>query len=240
MLDVAPEVAELLEQVREVALGYEDSQEAFPWGTRSFFREIKGRHFLFAYEQKDHLELLFRVPMQDKVLALSLPFVEVHKSMGSRGWLTARTRNQDELEAVLPMLRLSYVLAKPFRHPEDALPGEKLELIGFLEQVRQVAFTYPDVEEYFPFGDRAFRSRKSQIFLYASEQDESIFVSVRLPSGEREFALTLPNVEIPRYIGHKGWVGVKVGNPDDLSMVLPWIDLSYEENKPKRKSKAKK
>lgn len=240
MLDIAPEVAELLEQVRQVVLDYENTEESFPWGTRSFSRELKGRHFLFAYEQKDHLELLFRVPLQQREAALSLPFVEVHKSMGARGWLTGRLRTQAELETVLPMLRLSYELAKPFRRPEDALPGEKPEILDFLEQVRQVAVTYPDVEEYFPFGDRAFRSRKGQIFLYASEQDELLYVSVRLPFGEREFALTLPNVEIPRYIGHKGWVGVKVGNQEDLNMVLPWIDLSYEENKPKRKSKVKK
>lgn len=240
MLDIAPELAELLEQVRDEVLSYKDTEESFPWGTRSFSRELKGRNFLFIYEQKDHLELIFRVPVQQKEAVLNLPFGEVHKSMGERGWLSARIKTQEELDEIRPMLKVSYEMAKPFRGPADALPGEKVEVLDFLAKVRHKANTFPDVEEYFPFGDRAFRSRKGQIFLYAGEQDEALYVSVRLPFGEREFALSLPNVEVPRYIGHKGWVGVKVRNQDDLNIVLPWIDISYEENKPKRKTKVKK
>ena len=65
-------------------------------------------------------------------------------------------------------------------------------------------------------------------------------MNVRLPFGEREFALTLPNVDIPKYIGHKGWVGIKVSTQDELDLAMPWIQVSYEENKPRRKGKAKK
>jgi predicted DNA-binding protein (MmcQ/YjbR family) len=240
MLVIAPEILDLLEQTRQVALSYADTEENSHWGIRSFIRERKGRNFLFANEQKDHLGLDFRVPLEDKATALALPFVALHKSMGSRGWLTARVRTEDELEAIIPLVRLSYELAKPFRRPEEALPGEAPEVLDFLEQVRRAAFSYEDVEEYFPYGDRAFRSRKGQIFLYASEYDSALYVNVRLPFGEREFALSLPNAEIPKYIGHKGWVGLKASTQDELDMVLPWIDLSYQENKPRRKVKAKK
>jgi predicted DNA-binding protein (MmcQ/YjbR family) len=240
MLNIAPDVLDLCEQVRQVASGYGNTEESFPWGVRTFARDVKSCNFLFITEQKDHLELVFRVPFLEKDAALDLPFVELHKSMASRGWLTARVRTQDELETVLPLVHLSYDLAQPFRRPEEALPGEMPEILDFLEQVRRVAFTYEDVEEYFPFGDRAFRSRKGQIFLYASEQDEALYLKVRLPLGEREFALTLLNVDIPKYIGHKGWVGVLISNQDELDMAIPWINLSYEENRPKRKLKAKK
>jgi predicted DNA-binding protein (MmcQ/YjbR family) len=240
MLVIAPEILDLLEQTRQVALSYPDTDESSHWGIRSFHRELKGRNFLFANEQKDHLGLDFRVPPADKATALALPFVELHKSMSSRGWLTARVRTGDELETIIPLLRLSYELAKPFRRPGEALPGEAPQVLDFLEQVRRAAFCYEDVEEYFPYGDRAFRSRTGQIFLYASEFDSALHLNVRLPFGEREFALSLPNAEIPKYIGNKGWVGLTASTQDELDMVLPWIDLSYEENKPKRKSKVKK
>ena len=97
MLVITPEILDLLEQARQVALSYEDTEEYFPWGTRSYFREIKGRNFLFIYEPKDHVELLFRVPLKDKAAALDLPFVEVHKSMADKGWLTARVRTEAQL-----------------------------------------------------------------------------------------------------------------------------------------------
>ena len=240
MLNVAPEVEELLEQTRQVALEFPLVEETFPWGTRCFRRELKGNSFLFIYTQPDHIELLFKLPKRDKEAALELPYVEVHKSRGDRGWLSAKVKTSEELKKVLPLLQLSYALAKPFRGLADALPGEDVKVLGLLEKVRQVAHKYEDVEEFFPYGDRAFRTRKGQIFLYASESDEWLNINVRLPFGERELALTLPSVEVPRYIGHKGWVAIKVHDQDDLDMVLPWIALSYDENRPKRKPRLKK
>ncbi len=240
MNNVAPEVEELLEQARQAVLQFPETEETFPWGTRTFSREIKGNNFLFIYTQPDHFELLFRLPRREKETALKLPFIEAHKSMGDRGWLSATVKTAGELEKVLPMLRLSYDLAKPFRDPADALPGEDGQILELLEKTRQAAQKYEDVEEFFPFGSRAFRTRKGQIFLYASESEEWLNINVRLPFGEREFALTLPNVEVPKYIGHKGWVAVKIRNHDDLEMALPWIDLSFDENRPKRKARLKK
>ncbi len=240
MLNIAPEILDLLEQTRQTVSGYADVEESSHWGVRSFFREIKGRNFLFVAEQKDHLELAFRAPLKEKETALKQPFVELHKSMDSRGWLTARVRTEAELVAVIPLIQLSYELGKPFRRPDEALPGEAPQVLDFLEQVRRAAFKYEGVEEYFPYGDRAFRSDKGRIFLYASEHETALYLNVRLPFGEHEFALNLPNVDIPKYIGHKGWVGIKTSTQDELDVVMPWIDVSYEENKPKRKVKAKK
>lgn len=240
MLNVTPEVEELLDQVRQTALEFPDAEETFPWGTRTFSREIKGNNFLFIFPQPDHLELVFKLPRPPKDAALKLPFVEPHKSMERRNWLSARVRTPAELEKVLPMLKSSYKMAKPLRGPTDALPDEDLKILEFLETARQAAHKYGDVEEFFPYGSRAFRQRKGQIFLYASEGDDWLNLRVRLPFGEREFALTLPNVEIPKYIGPKGWVEVQVRDQADLDLTLPWIDLSFQENRPKRKAKSPK
>ncbi len=240
MLNFAPEVYDFLEQVRESALGYEGAEEYSPWGTRAFFREVKGRNFLFVIEQPDHLEVLVRLYSRERAVALGLPFVETHKSMGNRGWVSVKIRRQEELDRVLPWIKLSYDLNKPFRTKADYMEGETVEILDFLEQVRQVALGYKDIEEYFPFGDRAFRKRKGKIFVYASESDEHLYVNVRLPLGEREDALELPFVEVPKYLGHRGWVGAKVRTQEELDTVLPWIQTSYELNNPPRKSRLKK
>jgi hypothetical protein len=241
LINTTPEILDLLEQVRQLALSYDDAEEYFPWKNRGFFRGLKGRNFLFANEKPDHLELFFQLPVGRQTEALTQPFVEVNKSMESNGWLTARVRTPEELATVIPWIKTSYELNKPFRTKSDLIEGEVPEVLDFLEQVRQQANSYgTEIEEYFPFGGRAFRSKKGQIFLHANEAGDHLYVNVRLPIGEREYALSLPFVDVPKYIGYKGWVGAKIRTQEELEIVLPWITMSYDLNKPARKSKAKK
>lgn len=240
MVKVAPEVLELLEQVRQQALSYDEAEEYFPWGSRAFSRRLKGRNFLFTTERADHLEVMVWLPLETQQAALNLPFVERHKYMSDNGWVKAKVSTPEELAVVLPWIAVSYYLSKPVRAPSEVLPGEVPYVLDFLEQVRQVALTYENIEEYFPFGSRAFRSLKSQIFLYVNEGVDFLDVRVRLPLGEREYALSLPFVEVPAYIGHKGWVCAKIRTSDELATVLPWIAVSYDLNKPVRKGKARK
>ncbi len=236
---LSPAILELLEQVRQIALSYPEAEEYFPWGTRSYFRSLKGRNFLFVVEGLDDLVVSLRLPLGEQAGAVSLPFVERHKSMGFKDWFTATIKTDEELDLIKPWIGLSYELGKPFRGKADCLPGEQPYILEFLDRVRQIAHSYEDIEEYFPFGDRAFRKRKGQIFLHANEHQDGLYVAVRLPMGEREHALSLPFVEVPKYIGHKGWVGAKVRNEEELETVLPWVDLSYEMNQPVRKNKLK-
>lgn len=238
MAVVAPEILELLEQVRQQALSYENAEENFPWGNRVFFRDLKGRNFLFANTKNDYLEVTFRLPKAQKEQVLALPFVEPSRYMSN--WVNANVRTQAELDQISPWIKVSYKLNKPFRSQSEVLPGEAPEVLDFLEQVREAALRYEDVEEYFPYGDRAFRLRKGKIFVYIGEGDDYLSVSVRLPLGEREYALSLPFIEVPKYIGHQGWVQAKVRTQSELDTVLPWVAVSYEVNNPPRKTRAKK
>lgn len=241
MSNLTPEMLGWLEQIRQSALSYDDSEEYFPWGTRTFSRGMKGNNFLFVLDEKHKtsLEVLLRLPAATATQALEQPFVARHKSMGFKGWLTVKIKEQAALEMVLPWIAVSYALSKPVRQPNELVEGEDPIVLTMLEAVRRAAMSYDDIEEFFPYGSRAFRRRKGQIFLYASEGDDCLNVSVRLPLGVREYALTLPFVSVPKYIGPKGWLEAQVSTEAELQTVLPWIDFSFEMNKPARRSKAK-
>jgi predicted DNA-binding protein (MmcQ/YjbR family) len=237
MAVLSPEVFDLVERLRQIALDFPNSEEYFPWGGRAYFRDIKGRNFLFANEKSDALEVVFRIPAGQRDTALQLANVTPYKYMSERGWLSANIKTRAELDQIQPWIATSYALNKPIRRPDEIIEGEMPHVLDFLEQIRQLACAYPDVEEYFPYGDRAFRTRKRNIFLYASEADEYLYLNIRLPYGEREYALTLPFTEVPKYIGNKGWVGAKIRTPEELETVKSWLHLSYDMNNPPRRKK---
>lgn len=244
MAEIPPELKENLEeilaQVREIALGFENTEEYAPWGNRAFFRDIKGCNFLFANPKDDYLNLVLRLPKSQKAEALQLPFIEPDKSLGEhRGWLSAKVHSPEELEIILPWLKISYNLNNPFRGKADTLEGENSFVLEALEEIREKALSFGDIEEFFPYGGRAFRKRKGQIFLHADELEEYLNVTVRLPLGEREFALNLPYVEIPKYIGNKGWVSAKIRSPEELEIALAWVEISFHMNQPVRKKALK-
>lgn len=241
--DIAPEILKLLSQVRQAVQDYDDIEEHFAWNWRCFYRELRGRNFLYANEKKDYLEVLVRLPLTERRQALELPFVEEPKSMGRGGWLVALVKTPEQLEIVKPWIKVSYDLSKPFRTTADCLPGENPLALELYEQVRQFAHNYGDIEEYFPFSERAFRNKakgKGQIFLYTSEAEENLYVTVRLPMIERANALELDYVEVPKYLGPKGWVTARINSPEQLETAKTWIQISYELNQPARKPKAKK
>src|SRR5690348_2290209 len=110
---VPQEVLELLEEVRQQALSFENAEEAFPWGNRVFFRDLKGRNFIFANTKEDYLEVTFRLPKAEKAKVLKLVFAEPSSYMPN--WVNAKVRTQAELDQISPWLKVSYDLNKPFR-----------------------------------------------------------------------------------------------------------------------------
>ena len=241
MAAISPQVLELLDQVCRVASSYDEAEEYSPWHNRAFFRKVKGCNFLFANEKPDYLDVILRLPKAQHDAALTLPFVTPGFSLENKSWLNAKIRTQSELNTVLPWIDLSYRISDPFRGPADVIEGEVPLVLDFLDQLRQAVKQYGEIEEFFPYGSRAFRQPpKGSIFLYATEQPDNLMVNVRLPFGEREHALELDFVEVPKYIGHKGWVSATVRDEEELDLVLAWLDLSYEMNKPARKSRPRK
>ena len=110
----------------------------------------------------------------------------------------------------------------------------------FRSQARKVANAYPDIEEYFPYGSRAFRPLGGKIFLYTTEFDDALYLIVKPSPITKDYALTLPYVDIPKYFGPSGWIGVTCANQEELENGLLWLEESYKITNTPKKSRTRK
>lgn len=100
---------------------------------------------------------------------------------------------------------------------------------------REVALTFPDATEDFPWGHSAFKVR-GKTFLFLSLDDERLGLSVKLPLSQ-SMALAFPFAEPTHYgLGKAGWVSASFGPGSDVPVGLlrAWIDESYRAIAPKK------
>lgn len=79
---------DLAMSIREIAMGYPEVTEDFPWGERAI--KVKGKAFIFISTHKEG-EVSFSVKLpQSRDMAYDLPFAEpTHYGLGKHGWVTA-------------------------------------------------------------------------------------------------------------------------------------------------------
>ena len=74
--------------MRDRALGYPQSEEAFPWGERAI--KVKGKAFLFMRLGDSELSFSVKLP-RTGIQALALPFAKpTEYGLGKHGWVTVR------------------------------------------------------------------------------------------------------------------------------------------------------
>jgi len=112
--------------------------------------------------------------------------------------------------------------------PTSALPHTQTAL-------RELALSYPETHEDFPWGESAFKV-KGKVFLFMHANDERLSLSVKLPDSNT-IALTLPFVSPTGYsLGKSGWVTARF-EPDEeppFEMLREWLDESYRAVAPKK------
>ncbi len=93
--------------------------------------------------------------------------------------------------------------------------------------VRAHALAQPGAYEDRPWGHPVFKLPPNKVFVFMSEAEDPVRVTVKLDPEEREAALTQPFVEVARYVGRYGWVTVRVVDADVLTMALDWVAESW-------------
>ena len=106
-----------------------------------------------------------------------------------------------------------------------------------LDRVRSICLAFPEAEER-PFGGHtapAFRVR-GKIFLMTSEDGTSM--TLKAPEGVQAILVASDPERffVPKYVGVKGWVGIRLGHTDgaDWDELAELITESYCLTAPKR------
>lgn len=102
-------------------------------------------------------------------------------------------------------------------------------------RLRDLALSYPEATEDFPWGERALKV-KGKAFLFMRAEGGMVSFSVKLPVSGAE-ALEQPFTEPTHYgLGKHGWVTATVdaGRDAPLEMFRRWVDESFRAVAPKR------
>lgn len=105
--------AAIAKQLRDHALSYPATTEAFPWGESAF--KVKDKTFVFMRADPNDLSFSVKLPKSRKQ-ALALPGSEpTHYGLGAKGWVTLRPTAKTSVELLLSFVDESYRAIAPKR-----------------------------------------------------------------------------------------------------------------------------
>jgi hypothetical protein len=104
-----------------------------------------------------------------------------------------------------------------------------------IDRLRAICLALPEASEKETWGDPTFRVR-GKIFAMEKRGDGRISLWCKAPPGS-QMVLVGADPErffVPPYVGHKGWVGVRLDRAPDWSEVAALVRRSYRLIAPKR------
>ena len=104
-----------------------------------------------------------------------------------------------------------------------------------IDRLRKICLALPEAEEKEAWGDPTFRVR-DKIFAMEKRGDGRISVWCKAPEGS-QMVLVGSDPErffVPPYVGHKGWVGIRLDTKPDWDEVAAIVRRSYKLIAPKR------
>lgn len=106
---------------------------------------------------------------------------------------------------------------------------------GPLDKLRAISLALPEAVETFTFGDPVFRVR-NKIFVMHRSGDGRESLWCKAPVGVQEDLVRADprRFFVPPYVGHHGWVGVRLDLEPDWDLVVDLIERSYRMTAPKR------
>src|SRR4051794_20350770 len=104
-----------------------------------------------------------------------------------------------------------------------------------LVRLREICLSLPEVEEK-PFGGHtapSFRVR-DKLFVMTSEDGQTMTFKAGPGVQEALVSSDPDRFFVPAYVGHKGWVGARLGVPQDWDEIAELIEDGYRLIAPKR------
>jgi hypothetical protein len=104
-----------------------------------------------------------------------------------------------------------------------------------IDRLRAICLALPEAVEKEAWGDPTFRVR-GKIFAMEKRGDGRVSLWCKAPPGS-QMVLVGADPErffVPPYVGHKGWVGVRLDSKPDWEEVTALVKRSYRLIAPKR------
>lgn len=103
------------------------------------------------------------------------------------------------------------------------------------DKLRAICLALPEAEERETWGDPTFRVR-DRIFAMEKSGDGRISLWCKAPPGSQQVLVGADPERffVPPYVGHKGWIGVRLDNSPDWTEVAKIVNRSYRLVAPKR------
>jgi predicted DNA-binding protein (MmcQ/YjbR family) len=102
-------------------------------------------------------------------------------------------------------------------------------------QLRAICLALPEATEREAWGDPTFRVR-DKIFAMEKRGDGRVSVWLKAPDGFQHMIVGADpeTYFVPPYVGHKGWIGIRLDGRPDWRQVAQMIERSYRLVAPKR------
>jgi predicted DNA-binding protein (MmcQ/YjbR family) len=107
-----PNLEDLAERLREVALSLPETYEDEPWG-HPVFKVADNKMFASMWVGDEAVSLTVKLTAEEREIAYLLPFVSHARWVGRYGWITAQVVDDETLDCALEWLRESYWLKCP-------------------------------------------------------------------------------------------------------------------------------
>jgi len=106
---------------------------------------------------------------------------------------------------------------------------------GPVDRLRAICLALPETHEKEAWGDATFRVR-NKIFAMEKSGDGRPSLWCKAPPGSQEVLVGADpdRFFVPPYVGHKGWVGMRLDNEPDWSEAEVLVKRSYCLIAPKR------
>lgn len=109
-----PDLDELAQRLRDLALSLPETYEDEPWG-HPVFKVADNKMFASMALAEEHVRLTVKLTPEEREIAHLLPYVRRANYVGRYGWITADIADEESLAAALEWMLESYWLKAPAR-----------------------------------------------------------------------------------------------------------------------------
>ena len=104
-----------------------------------------------------------------------------------------------------------------------------------IECLRAICLALPEALERETWGDATFRVR-DKIFAMVKQGDGRVSFWCKAPPGSQMILVGADPSRffVPPYVGHKGWIGMRIDNGPDWAEVTGIVRRSYRMTAPKK------